>query len=1012
MIAAKVGTAFPDEEEKGNAGVRNTGVISVAGESVFCPSKDLMSIHSFEMETFYPADTPNDEIYKTSVDPLVERVLTHRESSTIFLANCAETEKTRTSLGESIAVMATSALVRRDALTRRRPSSGDGIAKPSLTISIVTFSTRGECEEDVLRAVTSGPSERKQPHKIGIESKRKGTYTKFLGVVQVQINSPQDVACIFEKCRDRSKLGDGDRRVVVTLTHNKRRNKPACLRIVCIGDTNIDGVGDVSADSPFRSIVQDSRRGATHCAVVASVSPSVQDVASSLTALTFAKRIKSNAINAIVFPTRLESPRRVNIERRDGVSDSDAYVSARALEGRPSVFDVATIENVRALSSSQDEIIDDAKSRQDLSRPFTPPPGSIRREGLKWVAHYTTSNNEDHYIGTFSSREEATRAFYERASYYSQKATEAKSARASDDDMDSSDYRSLKQFRKLLRRHAVSGGQLFNYMDSKRSGNISIVDFKRGLAMTGLHPSHKHCVALFREMDRDNDGIIRWDDMMNMINKSSPKARKAASTELPPGISEREKTLTPYQKRLMNSSIDQNDVFVDNQANTSTENGRQERHVRETSHRRSSAVWLQSLRGSSPSSSSRSCSPKSRRLENTNVNVNQTNVRQEGHEWVATIETSDGENHYVGTYSAREIAHRECGKRANYYRRRRDGLVQAPIIDTSDASSSQRSTTTTAISARDNVVDNTAEIKSEIGGDDDVNAKESIGRDEHEINTDTVARSDSTCDASTRHDVEGIEIPSARDDEVEGARMTTERHLRESPHRRASAVWLASLRGASNDPEKKSQTSSLTHLPASKQTKSADVSLPSDADDPQGVIAHLRQTLADRQEEIKNFEIYRDVVEASLCSAQHKLTSVTADREALAKQCEKLRTTLRRKNVQTGRLRKQIKTLQDEVDALKKDRKSNRAALARSEDRQKASMEEMDLFKERVRRAQQSRQREIDHLKRLLDVKDGRSIIREASSPSPEALRSGRTRKFRTPPSVVRSHHVEIASGL
>ena len=49
--------------------------------------------------------------------------------------------------------------------------------------------------------------------------------------------------------------------------------------------------------------------------------------------------------------------------------------------------------------------------------------------------------------------------------------------------------------RARLRHHAVTGGQLFSCMDRDRSNRITIGEFKRGLAMVGMHPARAslHC---------------------------------------------------------------------------------------------------------------------------------------------------------------------------------------------------------------------------------------------------------------------------------------------------------------------------------------------------------------------------------------------------------------------------------------------------------------------------------------------------------------------------------------
>eukprot|EP00940_MAST-03C_sp_MAST-3C-sp2_P002463 g2463.t1 len=50
--------------------------------------------------------------------------------------------------------------------------------------------------------------------------------------------------------------------------------------------------------------------------------------------------------------------------------------------------------------------------------PMPPPPGALKREGFLWVAHYHTSDGEEHYVGTYGTRDEAMKAYREKAAYY------------------------------------------------------------------------------------------------------------------------------------------------------------------------------------------------------------------------------------------------------------------------------------------------------------------------------------------------------------------------------------------------------------------------------------------------------------------------------------------------------------------------------------------------------------------------------------------------------------------
>ena len=107
---------------------------------------------------------------------------------------------------------------------------------------------------------------------------------------------------------------------------------------------------------------------------------------------------------------------------------------------------------------------------------MTPPPGAVRKEGTSWVATFQTPNREAHYVGTFTSQTEALAAYYERAAYYEKLRNVVTSSSPSCTPKSSSS--SMRKLRILMRRHAVSGGQLFHYMDSKRCGRITFEMFK------------------------------------------------------------------------------------------------------------------------------------------------------------------------------------------------------------------------------------------------------------------------------------------------------------------------------------------------------------------------------------------------------------------------------------------------------------------------------------------------------------------------------------------------------
>eukprot|EP00940_MAST-03C_sp_MAST-3C-sp2_P002701 g2701.t1 len=56
---------------------------------------------------------------------------------------------------------------------------------------------------------------------------------------------------------------------------------------------------------------------------------------------------------------------------------------------------------------------------QDRSDPPSAlPPGALKREGFDWVAHYHSADGEEHYVGTFHTKEEAINAYRRKERYY------------------------------------------------------------------------------------------------------------------------------------------------------------------------------------------------------------------------------------------------------------------------------------------------------------------------------------------------------------------------------------------------------------------------------------------------------------------------------------------------------------------------------------------------------------------------------------------------------------------
>eukprot|EP00940_MAST-03C_sp_MAST-3C-sp2_P003585 g3585.t1 len=70
--------------------------------------------------------------------------------------------------------------------------------------------------------------------------------------------------------------------------------------------------------------------------------------------------------------------------------------------------------------------------------------------------------------------------------------------------------RLLRRVKVEIRRRALTKGQLFHFMDENRNDLVSFNEFKRGLAQASVHPNPDEAIALFREIDTDEDGRITW----------------------------------------------------------------------------------------------------------------------------------------------------------------------------------------------------------------------------------------------------------------------------------------------------------------------------------------------------------------------------------------------------------------------------------------------------------------------------------------------------------------------
>ena len=192
--------------------------------------------------------------------------------------------------------------------------------------------------------------------------------------------------------------------------------------------------------------------------------------------------------------------------------------------------------------------------------------------------------------------------------------------------------------------------------------------------MVGVHPNRSDAMKLFHEIDRDGDGIILWQDLEQMF--SSPTKRKTNNTSSP---------LSNYQRRVRASSPDFSREVKEDEKRVQekeTLSSPKKRLIMETRHRSSSANWLQSLRSpsSSPTQSfKKSPRPKSplrtREKRETSpetlntLNIPKNAIRREGLYWIATYQTPDREDHYVGTFRTYDLAVKRYLERASYYRK-------------------------------------------------------------------------------------------------------------------------------------------------------------------------------------------------------------------------------------------------------------------------------------------------------------------------------------------------------
>ena len=77
----------------------------------------------------------------------------------------------------------------------------------------------------------------------------------------------------------------------------------------------------------------------------------------------------------------------------------------------------------------------------------------------------------------------------------------------------------LERLRNELRRHVVTQGQLFYFMDKNRNDLISLGEFRHGLEQSNIHYPDEDTETLFRDIDSDQDLRISWQELQDALNK-------------------------------------------------------------------------------------------------------------------------------------------------------------------------------------------------------------------------------------------------------------------------------------------------------------------------------------------------------------------------------------------------------------------------------------------------------------------------------------------------------------
>jgi len=111
----------------------------------------------------------------------------------------------------------------------------------------------------------------------------------------------------------------------------------------------------------------------------------------------------------------------------------------------------------------------------------------------------------------------------------------------------------LERLRDELRRHVVTQGQLFYFMDKNRNDLITLKEFRQGLLQSNIHYPDEDTETLFRDIDSDMDLRISWTELQNaLVGGESPTfAEESLSQQVsppaPPPTPVLSSTITPAE---------------------------------------------------------------------------------------------------------------------------------------------------------------------------------------------------------------------------------------------------------------------------------------------------------------------------------------------------------------------------------------------------------------------------------------------------------------------------------